>query len=109
WWGVYVTLLMWAFLAVVDKGLKKPAKPPIYLVHNPCGEVCRPMVACSQCKEEVNVRTVSYRDGPGAGRHPVVDPKRTRQPWDQSLLDRGSQRSVDQTLKITGDRWSFMV
>ena len=98
-----------ALLAFGDKWLKKTAKPPIYLVHNLCGEVCRPMVACSQCKEEVNVKTVKYRDGPGAGVTPVVDAKRNRRPSDPSVLDRGRPSSVAQTLKVIGDRWTFMV
>jgi len=98
-----------ALLAFGDKWLKKTATPPIYLVHNLCGEVCRPMVACSQCREEVNVKTVTYRDGPGAGVTPVVDAKRNRRPSDPTVLDRGRLSSVAQTLKVIGDRWSFMV
>ena len=107
--GIDLYPVMMALLAFGDKWLKKTAKPPIYLVHNLCGEVCRPMVACSHCEEEVNTRTVSYRDGPGAGVTPVVDAKRNRRPSDPSVLDRGRPSSVAQTLKVIGDRWSFMV
>jgi DNA-binding HxlR family transcriptional regulator len=107
--GIDLYPIMMALLAFGDKWLKKTAKPPIYLVHNLCGEVCRPMVACSQCKEEVNVKTVAYRDGPGAGVTPVVDAKRNRRPSDPTVLDRGRPSSVAQTLKVIGDRWSFMV
>ena len=64
--GIDLYPVMMALLAFGDKWLQKTAKPPIYLVHNLCGEVCQPMVACSECKEEVNVKTVIYRDGPGA-------------------------------------------
>jgi DNA-binding HxlR family transcriptional regulator len=107
--GIDLYPVMMALLAFGDKWLKKTAKPPIYLVHNLFVEVCRPMVACSHCKEEVNTRTVSYRDGPGAGVTPVVDAKRNRRPSDPSVLDRGRPSSVAQTLKVIGDRWSFMV
>ena len=107
--GMDLYPVMMALLAFGDKWLKKTTKPPIYLVHNLCGEVCRPMVACSQCKEEVNVKTVNYRDGPGAGITPVVDAKRNRRPSDPTVLDRGRPSSVAQTLKVIGDRWSFMV
>ena len=107
--GMDLYPVMMALLAFGDKWLKKTTKPPIYLIHNLCGEVCRPMVACSQCKEEVNVKTVNYRDGPGAGITPVVDAKRNRRPSDPTVLDRGRPSSVAQTLKVIGDRWSFMV
>jgi len=107
--GIELYPVMLALLAFGDKWLKKTAKPPIYLVHNRCGGVCRPMVACSHCKEEVDNKTVTYRKGPGAGVTPVIDAKRNRRPSDPSVLDRGRPSSVAQTLKVIGDRWSFMV
>lgn len=107
--GMDLYPVMMALLAFGDEWLKKTAKPPIYLVHNLCGEVCRPMVACSQCSEEVNAHTVIYRDGPGAGGTPVGETKRNRRHSDPSLLDRGRPSSVAQTLKVIGDRWSFMI
>src|SRR5215470_12984930 len=107
--GIELYPVMMALLAFGDKWLKKTAKPPIYLVHNLCGGVCRPMVACSHCKEEVDNKTVTYRKGPGAGVTPVIDAKRNRRPSDPSVLDRGRPSSVAQTLKIIGDRCSFMV
>jgi DNA-binding HxlR family transcriptional regulator len=107
--GIELYPVMMALLAFGDKWLKKTTKPPIYLVHNLCGEICRPMVACSACKEEVDVQTVIYRDGRGAGVTVVVDAKRNRRLSDPALLDRGRPSSVSQTLKVIGDRWSFMV
>jgi DNA-binding HxlR family transcriptional regulator len=107
--GIELYPVMLALLAFGDKWLKKTAKPPIYLVHNLCGEICRPMVACSHCKEEVDNKNVTYRNGPGAGITPVIDAKRNRRPSDPAVLDRGRPSSVAQTLKVIGDRWSFMV
>jgi DNA-binding HxlR family transcriptional regulator len=107
--GVDLYPVMMALLAFGDKWLMKTVKPPIYLVHNLCGKVCRPMVACSQCRQEIDAKAVTYRDGPGAGSTPIVDTKRSRRPSDPSVLDRGRPSSVAQTLKVIGDRWSFMV
>jgi hypothetical protein len=87
--GIELYPVMMAFLAFGDKWLKKTAKPPIYLVHNLCGEVCRPIVACSHCKDEVDTKSVIYRDGPGAGTTQVIDAKRNRRPSDPTILDRG--------------------
>ena len=107
--GIDLYPVMLALLAFGDKWLCRSEKPPIYLVHNVCGAVCRPMAACSNCKEEVNARSVTYGDGPGAGVSPILDAKRNRRSSDPAVLDRGRPSSVAQTLKVIGDRWSFMV
>jgi DNA-binding HxlR family transcriptional regulator len=107
--GIDLYPVMLALLAFGDKWLCRAEKPPIYLIHNVCGSVCHPVVACSHCKEAVTARTVSYRDGPGAGVSPVMDAKRNRRSSDPAVLDRGRPSMVAQTLKIIGDRWSFMV
>jgi DNA-binding HxlR family transcriptional regulator len=100
---------MLALLAFGDKWLCRSKKPPMHLIHNICGSVCHPIVACSHCKEEVTARSVSYRDGPGAGVSPVLEAKRYRRSSDPAVLDRGRPSMVAETLKIIGDRWSFMV
>ena len=108
--GIDLYPVMLALLAFGDKWLVPAGRnPPIYLVHNVCGHVCRPIAACLHCKQEVSARTVSYRDGPGAGVTPVIDAKRNRRSSDSAVLDRGRPSSVAQTLKVIGDRWSFMV
>jgi DNA-binding HxlR family transcriptional regulator len=107
--GIDMYPVMLALLAFGDKWLAGSGKPPIYLVHNRCGCVSRPMVACSHCRAEVNARTVRYRDGPGAGLSPMPKSKRHRRSSDPAVLDRGRPSSVARTLKAIGDRWSFMV
>jgi DNA-binding HxlR family transcriptional regulator len=107
--GVDMYPVMLALLAFGDKWLAGGGKPPIYLVHNPCGCVCRPIVACAHCQAEVNVRTVTYRDGPGAGFSRMAKSGRHRRASDTAVLDRGRPSSVARTLKVIGDRWSFMV
>jgi DNA-binding HxlR family transcriptional regulator len=107
--GIDMYPVMLALLAFGDRWLARSEKPPIYLVHNPCGCVCRPMVACSHCRAEVNVRTVRYRDGPGAGLSRQPRSQRHRRSSDPAVLDRGRPSSVARTLKAIGDRWSFMV
>ena len=76
--GIDLYPVMLALLAFGDKWLCRSKRPPIDLIHNVCGAVCRPMAACSHCKEEVTAATVTYRDGPGAGASPVLDAKRNR-------------------------------
>ena len=107
--GLDLYPVMLALLAFGDKWLSRSKKPPMQLIHNVCGCACRPIVACSHCKEEVNSRSVKYRDGPGAGVSPVLAGKRYRRSSDSAVLDRGRPSMVAETLKIIGDRWSFMV
>ena len=107
--GLDLYPVMLALLAFGDKWLCRSKKPPVQLVHNLCGSVCHPIVACSHCKEEVTARTVGYRDGPGAGVTRVLESKRNRRSSDPAVLDRGRPSMVAETLKIIGDRWSFMV
>jgi len=107
--GIDMYPVMLALLAFGDKWLSRTRQPPIYLVHNSCRCICRPTVACSHCLAEVNVRTVAYRDGPGAGTTRVTGLPRNRRPTDSAVLDRGRPSSVARALKAIGDRWSFMV
>ncbi|MGA7327790.1 MAG: helix-turn-helix domain-containing protein [Rhodomicrobium sp.] len=55
------------------------------------------------------MRTVTYRDGPGAGRTRIGETIKERRPSDRNILDRGRPSSVARALKVIGDRWSFMV
>ena len=57
----------------------------------------------------MNVRTVTYRDGPGAGLSRTIKTKRNRRSSDPTVLERGRPSSVARALKIIGDRWTFMV
>ncbi len=107
--GIDLYPVMLALLAFGDRWLSDQERPPIYLVHNLCRCACRPSVACSHCLAEVNVRTVCYRDGPGAGVSRAAKARCRRRSADPRVLERGRPSSVARALKIIGDRWSFMV
>jgi len=107
--GIDMYPVMLALLAFGDKWLCGSQTPPIFLVHNLCGGVCHPVVACSHCRTEVSAKTVSWRDGPGAGASAIVKTRRTRRSSDPAILERGRPSSVARALKVIGDRWTFMV
>ncbi|MGO9173883.1 MAG: winged helix-turn-helix transcriptional regulator [Rhodomicrobium sp.] len=107
--GIDLYPVLLSLLSFGDKWLAGAAKPPVELVHNPCGCTCRAIVACSHCKAELHAKAVTCRDGPGAGSTPVLDAKRNRRTSDPDVLDRGRPSSVTRALKVIGDRWSFMV
>lgn len=100
--------VMLTMLRFGDKWLSEPEGPPLQLKHN-CGAECQPIVACSNCGMEVHAREVRYRPGPGAGIEPVTGMNKRRRSADPTALERRRPSSVARTLKIIGDRWSFLV
>jgi DNA-binding HxlR family transcriptional regulator len=102
--------VMLALMSFGDKWLTGHGEPqPLTLVHNDCKCACRAIVACSHCHEELKAKSVTYRPGPGAGFTATAEAKRNRRASDPSILDRGRPSSVARTLKLIGDRWSFMI
>jgi DNA-binding HxlR family transcriptional regulator len=104
---LYPSLL--ALMQFGDRWLAGPKGPPLRLIHNACKCKCRPIVACSACLGEVNARSVSYRDGPGAGYAYTQPARRARRSSDPSQFLRGRPSSVSNTLQLIGDRWSFLI
>lgn len=101
-----------SFIALMqfgDRWLAGGSAPPLALVHTTCRCVSRPIVACSACLEEVTARTVTYRDGPGAGMARPQPGRTARRSSDDSKFMLGRPSSVSRALQIIGDRWSFMV
>lgn len=58
-YGVCLALLAWG-----DRWLADAEGPPLVLVHKPCGQVTRPVVACSACGAALAARDVDYRVRP---------------------------------------------
>jgi DNA-binding HxlR family transcriptional regulator len=82
---------------------------PVKLRHNACGRHFHAVVACSECRQELNVRDVSYRDGPGAGTSPRLDTRRHRRSPSPEIYQRGRLCSVARTLSVVADRWLFLI
>ena len=101
-----------SFIALMqfgDRWLYGGKQPPLVLVHATCGCESHPVVACSGCRSEIDVRAVQYRDGPGAGRKPAKPGRNTRRASDGNRFMQGRPSSVSRALQIIGDKWSFMV
>ena len=101
-----------SFIALMqfgDRWLAAGKPTPLTLVHTSCGYDSHPLVACSHCGEHVGARDVTYRDGPGAGRHPAKAGRNTRRASDGGRFMLGRPSSVSRALQIIGDKWSFMV
>lgn len=101
-----------SFIALMqfgDRWLSVGKRPPLVLVHGPCGCESHPIVACSSCSTALEARAVQYRDGPGAGRKPAKPGRNTRRASDANRFMLGRPSSVSRALQIIGDKWSFMV
>jgi DNA-binding HxlR family transcriptional regulator len=107
--GQDLYLVMLSMLRFGDDWLAGEAKPPLELVHAACGHTCRPLSVCSGCRRPVRAVDVTYRDGPGSGRSPFTDRPQRRRFADEDQYERGRPSSVSRTLRIIGDRWSFLV
>jgi DNA-binding HxlR family transcriptional regulator len=92
-----------------DRWLASEDGPPLTLMHQACNKVTRPYVACSECKEEVTLESVTFRAGPGAGWSRAAATRRTRRLSDSSQFERGRPSAVSRTLQLIGDRWSFLI
>lgn len=107
--GQDLYLVMLSLLRFGDDWLSQGKRPPLELVHAPCGHTCHPVSVCSACREPVTAVRVRFRDGPGAGRSPAPDVPQRRRSADADRYERGRPSSVSRTLQIIGDRWTFLV
>jgi DNA-binding HxlR family transcriptional regulator len=107
--GLDLYPVMTAMMSFGDKWLAGNKSKPLQLLHTPCTHECQALIACSHCKEEISPRHVTYRDGPGAGLSSIPDDRKSRRSADPTALERRRPSSVARTMKLIGDRWSFML
>jgi DNA-binding HxlR family transcriptional regulator len=107
--GLDLYPVMLAMMSFGDKWLSNGKPKPLHLMHTRCGKSCQAIVACSECKEEIDPRRIQYRDGPGAGQSSIPNDRKSRRSADPTALERRRPSSVARTLQMIGDRWSFMV
>lgn len=100
---------MAVILAWGDRWMSGPEGPPLILIHKTCGRETRAEVACSACRATVSNRTVSYRNGPGAGLEPNLSKHANRRSTRPENLTTARADSVARTMQFIGDRWSFLL
>lgn len=100
--------VMLSMIEFGDKWLTGGAPPPMLLYHRNCSHRCHPTTVCSVCREPIDARDVSQREGPGAG-FSLQENRPTNRRSPDALLEQVRPSSVGRTLEIIGDRWSFLV
>lgn len=99
-YDVALTSLSWE-----RKFFRLPEVDAIELVHQGCGKVFQPLMACQHCGREVLASEVEFRDGPGA-RRDLRKMKMRRRSF-QSIRDVATERPVYKNLiHVIGDRWT---
>ena len=83
--------------------------PPLLFKHKTCGRRFNALVVCGSCELEIDVRSVAYRDGPGAGITIPEGGRRIRRASKPDSYERGRACSVARTLKVMGDQWTYLV
>ncbi|HJO73416.1 MAG: helix-turn-helix domain-containing protein [Rhodospirillales bacterium] len=92
-----------------DRWLAGPKGPPLSILHKACGQPSSALVTCSHCNREIDIKDVTYRDGPGAGRGEGTARRRLRRSSNPDNFLRGREDSVARTLKIIGNKWTFLI
>ncbi len=98
-----------AMMRFGDRWLANGKPQPLDLVHAACGCTCKPIVACSFCREPVSAHEVSACPGPGAGTSLTRQARRVRRLSGSTQFLRGRPSSVSRTLEIIGDRWTALI
>jgi DNA-binding HxlR family transcriptional regulator len=99
-----IALMQWGDRWVADR-----RGPAVTLRHSNCGHRLRVDVVCSECREPLAIRDVSYRDGPGAGVTPRSATRRHRRSPSPAIYQRARPCSVARALTIVADRWLFLI
>ncbi len=101
---VFLALLRWG-----DRWMSAEEGLPLLLTHTKCGRATKPIIICSCCGDVIKAQEVEYRSGPGAAgtsSRAMINSRRRS-------FDRGNKVrkacSIDRTLALVGDRWTFLV
>ncbi len=62
--GVDIYPISLAIMGWGDKWLTDENGPPLTLTHKNCGEMLKPVMCCSNCKEKINAREVVFGERP---------------------------------------------
>ena len=101
--GCLMTAMAWG-----DRWYAGRAGPPLIATHLTCGRAMTAELHCSQCRQPLLAREVSYERRPAPPDPRPTDAQRYRAPG-LDLLERSGPSSIARTLQVMGDRWSGLV
>jgi len=101
---VLIALQIWGDRWLLDG---KPAKSSLFA--STSTHRGKPMVVCSHCRQPLKARDVRYEAGPGEGWDRIDKARRNRRHSESQAGGASDTCSVVKTLRLVGDRWSFLV
>lgn len=75
--------------------------------HLDCGHAMTPVMICNHCKNPIDAREVTFRDGPGASL--ITRSKRRRRRTTSTTSSNQALAVSEQLLDLVGDRWTPQV
>jgi DNA-binding HxlR family transcriptional regulator len=99
------------FLSLLGFGDRwlQPGRPPLALFHLDCRSWFSPRVVWAENGEAVDARRVSFAIAPDYWRPASAAAARQRRPWRDGQVVGRRPCSVERTLSIIGDRWTFLI
>jgi DNA-binding HxlR family transcriptional regulator len=86
-----------------------PDCPSHRIVHEPCGQPLKPVLACKACGEAVKVRDITLSPGPGAGLEPAPRARHSRRASQEDVGGEGLHPMLERGIEVLGDRWTAHV
>lgn len=83
-----------------------PDCPSHQIVHEPCGQPLKPILACKACGEAVKVRGVTLSPGPGAGLEPAPPARHSRRASSDEVGGAPLHPMLERGIEVLGDRWT---
>jgi len=97
-----------SLLAFGDRWLQ-PGCPPLALFHLDCRSWFSARIVWAETGQPVDARQVTIAVGPDYWRPASATPARQRRPWRDGQVVGRRPCSVERTLSIIGDRWTFLI
>jgi len=97
-----------SLLGFGDRWLQ-PGCPPLALFHLGCRSWFSPRTVWAETGEAVDARAVAFRIAPDYWRPASAAAPRKRRPWRDGQVVGRRPCSVERTLSIIGDRWTFLL
>lgn len=83
-----------------------PGCPSHQIVHEPCGQPLKPVLACKACGEAVKVRDITLIPGPGAGLEPAPPARHSRRASSDNVGGPALHPMLERGIEVLGDRWT---
>jgi DNA-binding HxlR family transcriptional regulator len=83
-----------------------PGCPSHQIVHEPCGQPLKPVLACKACGEAVKVRDITLSPGPGAGLEPAPPARHSRRASSDDVGGPPLHPMLERGIEVLGDRWT---